>query len=56
MPPDKLNNMHAFCEAHIRLILDLAAFIYLYCGGAGEKLKMLMAPIRGFPLCHALSG
>jgi hypothetical protein len=31
-------------------------YFFIYCGGAGEKLQVLMAPIRGFPLWNALPG
>jgi hypothetical protein len=30
--------------------------IFIYCGGAGKKLQVIMAPIRGLPLWHVLSG
>jgi hypothetical protein len=25
-------------------------YLFIYCGGVGKKLQVLMAPIRGFPL------
>jgi hypothetical protein len=30
--------------------------IFIYCVGAGEKLQVLVAPIRGLSLCYALAG
>jgi hypothetical protein len=30
------------------------SYLFIYCGVAGEKLQVLMAPIRGFSLCMHL--
>jgi hypothetical protein len=43
-----------YCD--VPLCSGRVLFLIIYCGGAGEKLQVLMTPIRGFSLWPALSG